>query len=52
MAIHITQKEDIFEIDGQFVLENVASIKQHFEYLLEINSPIILSLDKVSKVDT
>jgi len=51
MALQITNNQGIFEINGKIIAENAKSLQHHFEHLLFCNDMIILSVDKVKRID-
>ncbi|KAA1243288.1 STAS domain-containing protein [Aquimarina sp. RZ0] len=51
MALQITNNYGILEIDGDIKGNNVKSLKKHFEYLLQNKDQVILSLERVKKID-
>ena len=51
MAIQIIKNQEIFEIKGNIVAENVASLQHHFEKLLTKTDKVIVCIDNVKKID-
>ncbi|MBW1297941.1 STAS domain-containing protein [Aquimarina litoralis] len=51
MALKITNKYGIFELEGNVVGKNALSLKHHFEQLMVSSEQIVLSLDKVKRID-
>ncbi len=51
MALHLNQKENIYEVSGQLNAENAIALKKHFEQFLTQVDDIILSLDNVSVIE-
>lgn len=52
MALTITENQGIFEINGQLINKNALSLHQHFRKLLNTTEKVIVSLEKVKKIDT
>ncbi|GAA0711084.1 STAS domain-containing protein [Aquimarina litoralis] len=52
MALKITHRYGIFELEGNVVGKNALSVKNHFEQLMLSSEQIVLSLDKVKRIDT
>lgn len=52
MALQITNNAGIFEINGDLNAQNVFSLNNHFEALLESTKIITLSLNKLIDIDT
>ncbi|WP_298223986.1 STAS domain-containing protein [Flavobacterium sp.] len=52
MALQITNNAGIFEINGDLNSQNVLSLNNHFEALLERSKMITLSLNKLVDIDT
>jgi len=51
MALQITNNAGIFEISGELNSQNVFSLNNHFEVLLERSKMITLSLNKLMDID-
>ena len=49
--LQINYSQGIFEIEGKLAAENVKSLKHHVETLLNAGKDVILSLDKLEKID-
>ncbi|WP_445453761.1 STAS domain-containing protein [Flavobacterium sp. 25HG05S-40] len=52
MALEITNNAGIYEIKGDLNSQNVLSLNNHFETLLERSKMITLSLNKLIDIDT
>jgi ABC-type transporter Mla MlaB component len=51
MALQITNNAGIYEINGDLNAQNVLSLNNHFEILLERSKIITLSLNKLVDID-
>ncbi len=51
MALHLNQKENIYEVSGNLNAENAIALKKHFEQFLTQVDDLILSLDNVSVIE-
>ncbi len=51
MALKITNNQGIFEINGKLIFENVKSLQNYFECLIEQSDSLIISIEKVKKID-
>ncbi len=51
MPLRITKNQEVYQIEGSIVKENSRSLKHHFEKLFLHTEKIILSVDKVKKID-
>ncbi len=51
MALEITNNYGIMELSGNLIRENTRSLKKHFEQLLVKSDRVILSVDRVTKID-
>ncbi|WP_299434721.1 STAS domain-containing protein [uncultured Aquimarina sp.] len=52
MALTITNNQGIFEINGSLINKNALSLEHHFHQLMNHKEKIVISLSKVSHVDT
>ena len=52
MAIQITNNSGVLEIIGNITKENSTSLQLHFEQVLTKADKIIISMDKVIKIDS
>jgi len=52
MALQITNTAGIYEINGELNAQNVVSLNNHFNALLESSKMITLSLNKLNDIDT
>ncbi|WP_378178676.1 STAS domain-containing protein [Aquimarina sp. SS2-1] len=52
MALKITNKQGVYELVGNLQGKNALSLQHHFEQLMTSTEKVILSLDKVSSIDT
>ncbi len=52
MALQIKETQGIFEILGKISSNNTFFLKRHLEFLIESNESTIISLEKVSALDT
>ena len=52
MAIEITYKAGVYEINGMLVSQNGNFLKNHIEALLCYSKGIVLSLNKVGEIDS
>lgn len=48
----INYNQGIFEIEGDLASENSKSLRLHFESMFKKDSKIVLSLDKLNRIDT
>lgn len=48
----INHNHGIFEIEGNLASENSKSLKMHFESILKTDIKVVLSLDKLNRIDT
>lgn len=51
MALQITNNHGIFEINGSLMNKNALSLERHFGQLMNHNDRIVISLEKVKKID-
>lgn len=51
MAIQITYDSGVYEINGLLNAQNGASLKNHFESLMNYSNGMVLSLNKVLAID-
>jgi anti-anti-sigma regulatory factor len=51
MAIQITYKAGVYEVDGMLVLQSSSALKNHIETLMDYSNGIVLSLNKVLDID-
>jgi len=51
MAFQINNNQGIFEIKGLLNTQNIGSMKNYFEALIENTKDIIISLDKIKEID-
>ena len=51
MALKITNNYGIFELEGNVEGSNTLSLKHHLETLMTSSERIVLSLEKVKKID-
>ena len=52
MALEIKENRGIFEIDGNILSPNLGALKIYFENVLESNDSIVISLERVKKMDS
>ena len=52
MALQILENNREFYIHGNINCDNVISIKNHIEYLLEIRSHVTININKVTGIDS
>jgi ABC-type transporter Mla MlaB component len=52
MALPILENNREFYIHGNINCDNVISIKNHIEYLLEITSHVTININKVTGIDS
>ncbi|SEL66436.1 STAS domain-containing protein [Aquimarina amphilecti] len=51
MALKITNNYGVYELEGNVEGTNTMSLKHHFEQLMSSSEKIILSLEKVKRID-
>ncbi|WP_459209564.1 STAS domain-containing protein [Aquimarina rhabdastrellae] len=51
MALTIENNHGIFEINGKIHSENVRSLQNYFECLIDISDSLIISIENVKKID-
>lgn len=51
MALQITNNAGIFELNGELNSQNVSSLNNHFNALLDCSKIVTLSLNKLIKID-
>lgn len=52
MYFKINNNKGVFEIEGDFTKENATLVRVHFNRLLDIYYEVVMSLKKVTKIDT
>lgn len=52
MVLQITNNSGVLEIIGNITRENSTSLKMHFEHVLTKTDKVIISMDKVNKIDS
>ncbi|WP_027395030.1 STAS domain-containing protein [Aquimarina latercula] len=51
MALKITNNYGVYELEGNVEGTNTMSLKHHFEQLMSSSEKIVLSLEKVRRID-